>query len=907
MHDTRRYRQAAGLIWENVGDGIAVSSSTGRNIIRLNHVGAIVFLLTADALTGDEILQVLRENYGDVKGLATDVARYLSTLVDLGLVFATVDGNLIAQTNEIIFSMWLASDRALAEGRKAEADDIYRQIAERKPQTEVEYLYAGLALGRLGLAREAILRLEAGCRAYPDSQAMKENLLTIAAANGEIELMMESAGDDSHKNCEQILALPFCNPTIRAALFYHFLRSGERQAAERVLEDALDKSDAVLSIWLMADNCHIQGRIEDAERLYRLLTVRNPKTESDFLYAGLASHRLKQPTQAIDLLKRGRRLFPQSRAIVTNLMFVCVSNGKIDLLLNLRARNESKLQYLTNLVKELVENGQPELFVYQYMQYRLYLGEPDFTALARSFIKFLKASPPDQNKRELMMLFTQYLNADAKFSSLLRRVLSTGDAQSDFRLDVLNRLTCIYVPADEIDADRVLRKFRRSCQTIADRKVQLIDPIKDFTVSFSPWHALFCLAAPRRYAGAIEAYEAFSKKVWPQLDYNAPHISVRPNSRTRKIRIGFMAHPGMPMMSGLMAGLDRTKFESIYLGPGPPDNSYTARTWQERSRRAIFYSDTDMRSALETISAQKLDILLSAPSQPAVFYPVMAKLARLHMVVLEPNWTDGFASSDYYISWRPAEPQQPELFYKSKVAYLDNPPYWIDDRYDYSVKMTERKRQAFLSRLLGKTPDQRVYLCPSTPPKLHNLMDELILGILKKDPKAIFTFLRNDFPPSRNLHIRWRKKFGKKYERIRFLNTLDRSDAHLLLHAADCNLDSYPIGGMSSSFDGAILGIPTVTLPADIPFGKWLASIYGYIGVSGLVANSKDEYVSLAIKLAIDKQWQRKKSAEIKSRSRILVENSAAVEDTQAFLLAAWRRYRSGLQNANWISGAWDE
>jgi predicted O-linked N-acetylglucosamine transferase (SPINDLY family) len=312
-----------------------------------------------------------------------------------------------------------------------------------------------------------------------------------------------------------------------------------------------------------------------------------------------------------------------------------------------------------------------------------------------------------------------------------------------------------------------------------------------------------------------------------------------------------------------------------------------------------------MRSAIETIAAQQLDIVLSAPSQPAVFFPMMAKLAPLHIVVLEPNWTDGFPESDYYMSWRPAEPPQPGAFYRTKVAYLDHPPYWIDDRYDHEVHMTEEQRQDFLARLVGTTPDQRVYLCPSTPPKLHPRMDEIILRILDRDPQAVFVFLRGEFPPASNLHIRWRNRMGRRCERIRFLNTLERSDAHTLLHAVDCTIDSYPIGGMSSSFDGSILGIPTATFPADVPFGRWLSSIYSHIGVTGLTAHSAGEYVELAVRLAQDKAWRRQKSAEIRSKSRIFVESRASAAEVQQFLLSAWERHCAGLPAANWISGQW--
>lgn len=867
MENRRIYRQAAGLSSESTDDGIVVSNASRTRLTQLNHVGAIVFLLTADALSRSEIIQILRETYGEVEGLDIEVSRCLEDLVESGLAFASEDeGELFpSSSDEEIFTQWLVSDKALAEGRKHDADDIYRAIASRKGETEVDYLYGGLALGRLGLAAEALDRLEAGCRAFPKSQPMRENLISIAAANGQMETLLDTLAADPKEACEHLLALSFCNATIRSALFGHFLASGDLQTARQIAGTAKKDNDGLLAVWLMADAALHHGAADEADRLYRQMGESEPVSEADHLYVGLAFHRLRQTARAIEILQNGRRAFPNSMALLTNLVFVCASSGQIELLYASRRKNESKVRYLTGLVKAMVQSGQSELFMVHHKQYEFSLGKRDFMLLARAFVLLLRDNLPDPKKREVLMFFAQYLDAEPSFARSLHRVLKSGNPDDDFKLDILHRLTSIYIPARNVDAAKVHSQFQAQCKALSDRALVLDDPIRDLTVSFSPWHALFCLCAPKKYAGAMEAYQSFALKTWPQLDYQAPHVLKRPPYRSRKIRIGFMAHPAMPMMSGLMAGLDRARFEPIYLGPGKPDNSYTAKSWQERGSKAVFYDENDMRAAIEAVSAQKLDIVLSAPSQPAVFYPVMAKLAPLHMVVLEPNWTDGFPTSDYYISWKAAEPARPDKFYRSHVAYLDHPPYWIDNRYDFDVKLSERKRHAFLTKLTGKKSSERVYLCPSTPPKLHGLMDEIILGILKKDPEAIVTFLRNDFPPARNLHIRWREKFGKRYERIRFLTTLDRTEAHLLLHAVDCNLDSYPIGGMSSSFDGAILGIPTVTWPADIPFGRWLSSIYDYIGVSGLTAASRDDYVDMAVKLANDRAWRRRKAQEIKS------------------------------------------
>ena len=78
-------------------------------------------------------------------------------------------------------------------------------------------------------------------------------------------------------------------------------------------------------------------------------------------------------------------------------------------------------------------------------------------------------------------------------------------------------------------------------------------------------------------------------------------------------------------------------------------------------------------------------------------------------------------------------------------------------------------------------------------------------------------------------------------ERLLFLPALKPDEAHALLDAVDCVLDAHPLGGMSSSFIAAANGVPTVSLPFEMPFGKWMSAIYDHIGVEGLTARSPDE------------------------------------------------------------------
>jgi predicted O-linked N-acetylglucosamine transferase (SPINDLY family) len=110
---------------------------------------------------------------------------------------------------------------------------------------------------------------------------------------------------------------------------------------------------------------------------------------------------------------------------------------------------------------------------------------------------------------------------------------------------------------------------------------------------------------------------------------------------------------------------------------------------------------------------------------------------------------------------------------------------------------------------------------------------------------------------------------------------------------------------MSSSFDGLMLGVPIVTLPAEVPFGRWTVAIYEYIGVSGLVARNIDEYVSIAMRLANDKDWRLRKSAEIREKASRYVESIGSLDEFQHFLIQAWRRNQAGLSPESWVAGEW--
>jgi predicted O-linked N-acetylglucosamine transferase (SPINDLY family) len=357
----------------------------------------------------------------------------------------------------------------------------------------------------------------------------------------------------------------------------------------------------------------------------------------------------------------------------------------------------------------------------------------------------------------------------------------------------------------------------------------------------------------------------------------------------------------MPMISGLLLYLDQNLFETVYLCPGNKTKSPESKLWFERANNAVVYSSTNVNSAIKTIAAQKLDIIISGPSVPHIFYPMLSRLASLQMILLEPNWMDGTKNLDYYISWKKAEPKNPNNLYKSKVAFLEHPPYWIEKPLTFDQVCSRLELNQFRKRLLNIKTQQRIYLCANTPPKIHPKMDDAFKAILDKDKLAILVFLRSDYVAVDIIKNRLSLKLGTNYKRVKFLPTLSQKDAHLLAQVADCCLDSFPICGMSSSFDASILGVPIVTFPHKNSFGSWTAAIYKHIGIEGLIAKNTKEYVNISLKLASNKEWRNKISNEIKNKSSVFIENKSAADEFQSFIIKAWERRCNGLSPQNFV------
>jgi hypothetical protein len=99
----------------------------------------------------------------------------------------------------------------------------------------------------------------------------------------------------------------------------------------------------------------------------------------------------------------------------------------------------------------------------------------------------------------------------------------------------------------------------------------------------------------------------------------------------------------------------------------------------------------------------------------------------------------------------------------------------------------------------------------------------------------------------------------------------------------DISLDTFPYAGTTTTLDSLVMGVPVITLRAppgaDLHAHNVGASLLSCVGLSDLVADTADEYVAVANRLAAD-------------RSRLCASRLSLRQDVLASPLADTKTYR---------------
>jgi protein O-GlcNAc transferase len=128
---------------------------------------------------------------------------------------------------------------------------------------------------------------------------------------------------------------------------------------------------------------------------------------------------------------------------------------------------------------------------------------------------------------------------------------------------------------------------------------------------------------------------------------------------------------------------------------------------------------------------------------------------------------------------------------------------------------------------------------------------------------------------------------GRRPSWLDYINTYNR---------IDIALDPFPYSGWITTCDGLWMGVPVVTLSGQTAAGRGGRSILSNVGLTELIAQTPEEYVAIAVKLASDLPRLAELHRTLRQRMEAspLMDAPSFARNIEAAYRQMWRRWCSG-------------
>lgn len=241
--------------------------------------------------------------------------------------------------------------------------------------------------------------------------------------------------------------------------------------------------------------------------------------------------------------------------------------------------------------------------------------------------------------------------------------------------------------------------------------------------------------------------------------------------------------------------------------------------------------------------------------------------------------TSGIPGMDYYLSAQHLETADSDAHYSERLVRFQRLPVYFHR--PEPAPLVERER-------FGLAAGQRLYVCTQNPRKIHPDFDELLAGLLRRDPGGVVALVE-DIQPAVTAALRQRLQahLPDVIDRVRFLPWLAYRDYLGLLATADVALDTLHFGGGMTTYDALAVGLPVVTLPGAFGRGRHVHAAYRQMGLDEGIAVDPADYIERAVRFASEPDRRAAFGARLREASAELFEDRQAVREFEDFLEAA--------------------
>ncbi len=466
-------------------------------------------------------------------------------------------------------------------------------------------------------------------------------------------------------------------------------------------------------------------------------------------------------------------------------------------------------------------------------------------------------------------------------------------AEAQFAL-CMAELPILYDNEPEIMVRRTAyeRRLRALCD-MGDRSINLADLAKGVGSS-QPFYLAYQGYNDRDLQALYGSFVCrIMAKCYP------PAALAPPPGDTEPVRVGivsgfFRQHSNWKLpIKGWLSQLDRRHFRIFGYHTGVLQDAET--------KVAAALCDRFIQGPLP-IDGWRAEILADAPHiliYPEVgMDPAAAALAAQRLAAVQCNsWghpeTGGFPTLDYYLGSDLMEPGDGQDHYTERLVRLPNLSIYYEPI---------DARPASISRQdLGLRSTAVVYWCGQSLYKYLPQFDVVFPRIARAIGDCQFAFVQyhKGAHITELFHRRLDRAFGalglKADEHCQFLPRLEQREFIAASGQCDTFLDSINWSGCNSTLESLVHDLPIVTMTGPLMRGRHSTAILRMMGVAETIAETIDEYVSIAVRLAQDVPWRMAVKAKIAANKHRIYRDSGCISGLEQFLKQAVRQKRPQL------------
>jgi predicted O-linked N-acetylglucosamine transferase (SPINDLY family) len=444
-------------------------------------------------------------------------------------------------------------------------------------------------------------------------------------------------------------------------------------------------------------------------------------------------------------------------------------------------------------------------------------------------------------------------------------------------------LPILYMDEPEIIVRRTAyeRRLRALCEA-GDRSRNLADLAKG--VGFSQPFYLAYQGYNDRDLQAL--YGSFVCRVMAKC--YPPLALAPPPAETEPVRVGivsgfFRQHTVWKLLiKGWLSQLDRRRFRIFGYHTGVPQDAET--------NAAAALCDRFVQGPLP-IDGWRAEILADAPHvliYPEVgMDPIAAALAAQRFAAVQCNsWghpdTSGFPTIDYYLSSDLMEPPNGQDHYTEQLVRLPYLSIFYEPIDAQSGSITRQD--------LGLRSTAIVYWCGQSLFKYLPQFDEVFPRIARAVGDCQFAFIQ--YQKGAHITELFRQRLNRAFaasglntaDHCSFLPRLDQDGFVAAMGQCDVFLDSINWSGGNTTLESLLHDLPIVTMTGPLMRGRHSLAILRMMGVTETIAETIDDYVSIAVRLAQDVSWREAVKAKIAANKHRIYLDRACISGLEQFL-----------------------